>query len=50
MYCNKLKKEINAEECYECFLRTGVYPRLNLCKKINMLPVTPGNEANFNMI
>jgi|WetSurMetagenome_2_1015567.scaffolds.fasta_scaffold18517_4 hypothetical protein len=49
MFCTKLNKEITFEECYSCFLKTGVYLGVKICKEKN-IKITLENETNFNMV
>jgi len=35
-FCHKIGREVDTEECYDCFLKTSNYPRSGLCREINI--------------
>ena len=32
-FCVHIKKEVSIEECYACFLQTGVFPSSGICRR-----------------
>lgn len=32
-FCENIKKEINHEECYACYLKTGAFSRWDICRR-----------------
>jgi len=35
-YCVKIEKEVNTNECYECFLNSAPYYSSYVCRLINI--------------